>query len=108
MALPPDARYTVEEFRNAVNMSPEEVERWVQTPEARSAGDAGEARRIASLLRKPSDQYTDGDVAEMRTVIDSVRQRLTLEHRPERDVEHSAWRYGLMNWGHDPLKDQRH
>ena len=20
------------------------------------------------------------------------------------DVEHSRWRYSLMNWGHDPLK----
>lgn len=107
MTLPPDAQSTVEEFRSAVNMSPEEVEWWAQTPEARSAGDTGEGRRIEALLRKPADQYTDGDVAEMQTVIDAVRQRLTLERPPERDVEHSAWRYGLMNWGHDPLKDQR-
>jgi hypothetical protein len=24
--------------------------------------------------------------------------------RPHGDVEHSRWRYSLMNWGHDPLK----
>jgi hypothetical protein len=23
----------------------------------------------------------------------------------KQDVETSAWRYSLMNWGHDPLKD---
>lgn len=23
---------------------------------------------------------------------------------PEKDKEHSDWRYSLMNWGHDPLK----
>lgn len=108
MSLPPDAQYTVEEFRGVVNMSPEEIERWLQAPEARSAADADEARRIVALLRKPAGQYTDGDVAEMQTMIDAVRERLALEGPPERDVAHSAWRYGLMGWGHDPLKDQRH
>jgi hypothetical protein len=24
---------------------------------------------------------------------------------PDGDVEGSAWRHSLMNWGHDPLKD---
>ena len=24
---------------------------------------------------------------------------------PDGDVEHSRWRYSLMNWGNDPLKD---
>ena len=24
---------------------------------------------------------------------------------PKEDVRHSDWRYSLMNWGHDPLKD---
>jgi hypothetical protein len=29
-----------------------------------------------------------------------------LEHwRPKDDKEHSKWRYSLMNWGHDPLKE---
>lgn len=108
MPLPPDAQYTVEEFRSVVHMSPEEIERWRQTPEAQSAPDAGEAARIVALLRKPEDEYTDGDIAEMQTAIDAVRERLALERPPERAVAHATWRYGLMNWGHDPLKDRRH
>jgi Protein of unknown function (DUF3140) len=27
-----------------------------------------------------------------------------LAQRPGGDVAESAWRYSLMNWGHDPLK----
>lgn len=108
MPLPPDARYVVQEFRDVVNMTPDEIERWQQTPEAQSAPDAGEAGRIVALLRKPEDKYTDGDIAEMQTVIDAVRERLALARPPERHVADSTWRSGLVNWGHDPLKDQRH
>jgi len=28
-----------------------------------------------------------------------------LAHRPSGDVERTPWRYSLMNWGHDPLKE---
>ena len=24
---------------------------------------------------------------------------------PQGDLENSKWRYSLMNWGHDPLKE---
>src|SRR5258706_13033182 len=30
-----------------------------------------------------------------------------LAQRPHHSVEHTRWRYSLMNWGHDPLKDGR-
>ncbi len=28
-----------------------------------------------------------------------------LSQRPDGDIEDTDWRYSLMNWGHDPLKD---
>jgi hypothetical protein len=28
-----------------------------------------------------------------------------LKQRPGGDVEDTHWRYSLMNWGHDPLKN---
>jgi hypothetical protein len=31
-------------------------------------------------------------------------QRHLAQEPAREDVETSAWRYSLMNWGHDPLK----
>jgi len=41
----------------------------------------------------------------MRKVARYVHRHLAqgLQH----EIEHSRWRYSLMNWGHDPLKDKR-
>jgi hypothetical protein len=38
----------------------------------------------------------------MLKVIDEVQRHLA--QRPAGNIEHSRWRYSLMNWGHDPLK----
>ena len=46
---------------------------------------------------------TDEDLAHMRKVHGHVRRQLAQRPRQE-DVETAAWRYSLMNWGHDPLK----
>lgn len=104
MSLPTDIRYTIDEFRKAVNMTDREIEQWMSSADAKSAPDADEDQRILALLRKSDKDYTDGDIGEMRRVIDVVRQRLTLDAHPV-NVENSAWRYALMNWGHDPLKE---
>jgi hypothetical protein len=39
----------------------------------------------------------------MRKIVGYVRRHLK-QGGPQDDKEHSAWRYSLMNWGHDPLK----
>src|SRR5215203_4686590 len=91
----------VEEFDEAVNMTPKELEAWLQTEESKSVGQSdggGESkghesgRRIVGLLRKKKSDYTDDDV------------KRHLGQGPKNDVEDSKWRYSLMNWGHDPLK----
>jgi len=38
----------------------------------------------------------------MRKVTGYVHRHMA--QRPSGDVEHTRWRYSLMNWGHDPLK----
>ncbi|MDQ1230054.1 hypothetical protein QE379_001480 [Sphingomonas sp. SORGH_AS 879] len=40
----------------------------------------------------------------MKKVVGYVHRHLK-QGGPGKDVEHSPWRYSLMNWGHDPLKD---
>ncbi len=97
-------------FRDAVNMSPSELDDWLRTDESRSVGDndGGEStghrsgRRIVEIKRKNVDELTDADHAHMDEVVGYVSRHLA--QRPDGDVEGSAWRFSLMNWGHDPLK----
>ena len=39
----------------------------------------------------------------MQKVVSYVHRHLA--QHPAGDVEETHWRYSLMNWGHDPLKD---
>ncbi|MFJ6676611.1 DUF3140 domain-containing protein [Actinosynnema sp. NPDC091369] len=101
-----------DDFADAVNMTAAELERWLGTDESRSVGQSdggGESvghesgRRIVALLRKKKGELTDDDHAHMRKVVGYVHRHLA--QRPDGDVKHTRWRYSLMNWGHDPLKD---
>ncbi len=101
------------DFGEAVNMTPKELEDWLQTDASQSVGQksggSGEStghesgRRIVELLRTRKDDLTDDDLAHMRKVHGYVQRHLAQEPQHE-DVETSKWRYSLMNWGHDPLK----
>ncbi|QYC41176.1 hypothetical protein Nocox_17835 [Nonomuraea coxensis DSM 45129] len=100
------------EFGRAVNMTAQELERWLATEESRSVGQkedgAAEStghesgRRIVALLRRGKSGWGDDDYAHMRKVIGYVHRHLA--QRPSGDVRETRWRYSLMNWGHDPLK----
>jgi hypothetical protein len=102
----------VREFKDAVNMKPGELGTWLATDDSKTVGqhkDGGESvghesgRRIIDLLRKRSNQFTDRDFAHMRKVVGYVRRHMA--QRPAGDVRNTRWRYSLMNWGHDPLKE---
>lgn len=110
--LDDDRTSTIREFHDAVTMTPKTLEDWLATDESRSVGDAsggGEStghrsgRRIVTILRTRRDELTDADVDHMRTVIGYVRRHSA--QRPSGHIEHTRWRYSLMNWGHDPLDD---
>ena len=99
-------------FHGAVNMDAGEIAAWLETPESRRVGQVkeGEAesvgrrsgRRIAAILLTPEPELTEEDYVHMRKVCGFVRRHRAQEPA---NVVTSRWRYSLMNWGHDPLKD---
>ncbi len=100
-----------DDWTESVNMTAGELEKWLKTDDSNEVGDksgGGEStghesgRRIVDILRTKKADLTDDDVAWMHKVVGYVHR-----HRaqgPSQDVEHSRWRYSLMNWGNDPLK----
>jgi hypothetical protein len=102
------------DFAAAVNMTADELAEWLLTPESHGVGWKGagrdlqesvghsSGRLIVAILRTPRSRLTDGDYRHMRKVVGFIRRHLA--QRPENEVT-SRWRYSLMNWGHDPLKD---
>jgi hypothetical protein len=103
------------DFADAVNMAPKELEDFLETPESREVGWKGEdgkgdgesvghasGRRIVEIKRKNKSDLNEDDYAHMKKVVGYVRRHCA--QGPAADVEHSRWRYSLMNWGHDPLK----
>jgi len=103
---------TYTDFRDAVNMSAPELEKWLGTDEAKEVGQkpsaGGESvghdsgRKIVAILHKKKGDLTDADEAHMRKVVGYVHRHLA--QKPSGDVTDSRWRFSLMNWGHDPLK----
>ncbi len=101
------------DFAKAVNMTPAELEEWLDSDESRKVGfkragaseSVGHAsgRRIVTLLGTRKVDLDDDDYAHMRKVVGFVRRHSA--QRPENTVT-SRWRYSLMNWGHDPIKEQ--
>lgn len=101
-----------DDWQQAVNMTPKELEDWLATDESQSVGDTGgkgestghkEGRLIVDILRKKKGDITDEDVRAMHKVVGYVH-RHSAQGGPKDDREHSKWRYSLMNWGNDPLK----
>ncbi|MCV7279741.1 DUF3140 domain-containing protein [Mycolicibacterium flavescens] len=104
-----DATYA--EFTDTVNMTAGELEKWLDTAESKDVGQKsgdGEStghasgRRIVELLRKKKSELDDDDFAHMRKVVGYAHRHLA--QKPQGDITDSAWRYSLMNWGHDPKK----
>ena len=106
------AEDTYAEFREAVNMTPGELEKWLASDESQHVGQKSSAgaesvghdsgRKIVQILGKKKGDLDDADEAHMRKVVGYVHRHLA--QRPDGDVSGTKWRYSLMNWGHDPLK----
>ena len=106
-----DRQRIIEEFDEAVNMTPKELEEWLQTNESKSVGQSdggGESkghesgRKIVEILKKNKTDYSNDDIDHMRRVVSYVHRHQS--QKPEGDVKDSNWRRSLLNWGHDPLK----
>lgn len=104
-----DTKTVIGEFVEAVNMTAKELESWLETEDSNSVGQKDDdeestghksGKRIIELLQK--NDYKEDDLAHMKKVISYVHRHSA--QKPSGDVEHTRWRYSLMNWGHDPLK----
>ena len=104
------------DFSEAVNMTPAELEHFLDTDESKAVGWKGEdgqgagesvghksGKRIVAIKRTKKADLDADDYAHMHKVVGYVHRHLA-QGGPADDAEHSRWRYSLMNWGHDPLK----
>ena len=103
---------TWKEFSDAVNMTASELRRWLDRDASKSVGQRGDGggestghasgRRIVDILETKKADLSDDDYDHMRKVVGYVKRHRA--QRPSGDVEDTAWRYSLMNWGQDPMK----
>ncbi|RSK29779.1 DUF3140 domain-containing protein [Hymenobacter metallilatus] len=107
----PDDIYT--SFKQEVNMTATELEKWLKTEESKSVGqDSGDGssighhsgEKIIRILHKKKADLTAADEEHMHKVHSYISRHLAQGPHDKKDVETSRWRYSLMNWGHDPLK----
>ncbi len=107
---------TYKRFNEAVNMTPAELETWLDSDDSKRVGWKGEdgkgsgesvghksGKRIVEIKRKKKADLTGDDYAHMKKVTGYVARHSA--QGPEGDARESDWRYSLMNWGHDPCKD---
>ena len=107
---PDDTATTICEFKQAVNISPQKLAAWLETPESKEvsfeSSERGESvghqsgQRIVDLLGQTQAKFSSGDVDHAKKVIGSIHRHLA--QRPSGDIADSRWRYSLMNWEHDP------
>jgi hypothetical protein len=102
------------EFKEAVNMTASELEKWLETAESKEVGWKGEdghgsgesvghksGKRIVELLRTGLGDLFDDDLAHMKKVTGYVHRHMA--QKPAHP-DGSRWEASLKNWGHDPAK----
>lgn len=104
------------DFRASVNMTATEIDNWLRTqsshavgwkgPDGKARESVGHAsgRYISRILKARKQDLTAEDYAHMRKVVGYIRRHSA--QRPA-NIYTSRWRYSLMNWGHDPAKEDR-
>jgi hypothetical protein len=100
------------EFRSKVNMSPLEIENWLDTKTSKAPAEEScqsefliekkVSQKIIRILLKRKVLLTKGDYECMEKVVHHIDQ--LYDHKPQENMLVSNWRYALMNLGHDPYK----
>jgi predicted transglutaminase-like cysteine proteinase len=99
------------DFYDNVNMTPSELEDWLDTEKSKSVGqDSGDGesighksgRKIIKIKRTKKAELTETNYEHMKKVNSYIARHKA--QKPDGDVKESDWRYSLKNWGHDPLK----
>ncbi|MES2464256.1 MAG: DUF3140 domain-containing protein [Armatimonadota bacterium] len=114
-----DTDQVYRDFKEAVNMTASELEKYLKTEDSKRVGwkgdsgndDASESVghqsgvRIVKLLQTKKADLTEDDYHHMLKVVGYVHRHL--KQKPDKAAEELAdtnWTYSLKNWGHDPLK----
>jgi hypothetical protein len=114
----PDQRQEIyQQFNDAVNMTPKELEQWLDTDESKEAGWHGDdddkdesvghasGRRIIEIKHTKKDDLSEDDYDHMKKVVGYVnRHTKQRPDKPDDELEEMTWTHSLKNWGHDPLK----
>ncbi|KAL6875065.1 hypothetical protein J3F83DRAFT_729731 [Trichoderma novae-zelandiae] len=122
-----DKNEVIQEFKELVNMTAQELKEWLKGDDSTSAGwtkddGSGESvghdsgRRIVEILEsnpdKDPEKYTDDDISHMRKVVSYCKRHLAQEEKannekPIEDVKKTKSYASLKNWGHDPIKKRQ-
>ncbi|RST30563.1 DUF3140 domain-containing protein [Sphingomonas ginkgonis] len=102
------------DFKQAVNMTAGELDKWLATPESKEVGWKGEdgqgagesighksGKHIVDILHKKKADLDEADYEHMRKVVGYVHRHMAQKPAHPED---SRWAYSLKNWGHDPAK----
>jgi Protein of unknown function (DUF3140) len=109
-----DRKSIIEHFHQVVNTSPHQLSSWLKTEDSQKVGQKnGEdesighhsGRQIVELLERDKSDYTEEEIAHMHRVVSYVKRHSA--QRPQGDVKDTRWRFSLMNWGHDPLREDK-
>jgi ElaB/YqjD/DUF883 family membrane-anchored ribosome-binding protein len=102
---------TYKAFTDNVNMSPSEIESWLQTEESKSVGqDSGDGEsighksgeKIIAIKKKRKEDLNEEDYGHMQKVVSYISRHSA--QRPDGNIEETPWHYSLKNWGHDATK----
>ena len=100
-----------DEFYDSVNMTPSELEDWLETDKSKSVGqDSGDGeskghksgRKIIKIKRTKKADLTTSDYEHMQKVKGYIARHKA--QKPDGEIKETDWRYSLKNWGHDPMK----
>lgn len=98
-------------FTDKVNMSPSEIEAWLDTEESKSVGqDSGDGEsighksgeKIIAIKKKHKADLDEEDYSHMQKVVSYISRHTA--QRPDGNIEDTPWHYSLKNWGHDATK----
>ncbi|MFD0862063.1 DUF3140 domain-containing protein [Sungkyunkwania multivorans] len=100
-----------DEFYDLVNMTPSELEDWLETDKSKSVGsDSGDGesvghksgRKIVDIKNTKKADLTESQLEHMNKVVGYIKRHKA--QTPDSNIKESNWRYSLKNWGHDPCK----
>lgn len=107
-----DNEETYKHFKELVNMTAGELEKWLKTEESKTTGqDSGDGeaighksgKMIVDILQTKKADLSEDDYHQMRRVISYISRHKA--QKPGGDIEDSRWNYSLKNWGYDYKKD---